>query len=58
MGSQDFRDVVTCRNGDALATTGYAHTVDLVDPDEGAFLMTVVMPVARLNKPPSGASAD
>jgi uncharacterized protein YxjI len=36
-----------------IESDGYVHTVDLVDGADGAFVLAVVMAVARLN-PPSG----
>jgi uncharacterized protein YxjI len=49
------RDATVAR----VESDSYVHTVDLVDADDAAFLMTIVMAVARLNKPPNvGDSAD
>ena len=36
-----------------IESDGYVHTIELVDGTDGAFVMAVVMAVARLN-PPSG----
>lgn len=51
------------RRGDAtvacVESDDHVHTVDLADADDAAFLMTIVMAVARLNKPPNvGSPAD
>lgn len=48
------------RRGDAtvaqVESDDYVHTVDLGDDADAAFVMTVVMGVVRLNKPPKGGS--
>lgn len=51
------------RRGDAtvarVQTDDYVHTVDLVDSRDAAFVISVVMAVARLNKPSNvGSPAD
>lgn len=47
----------TLRRGDvtlaSVESDGSVHTIDLVDGTDAPFLMTVVMAVARLNKPPN-----
>lgn len=53
----------TIRRGDdtvaRVESDDYVYTVDLLDGTDAAFVMTVVMAVARLNKPPSsGSSTD
>jgi uncharacterized protein YxjI len=47
-------DVTVARVG----SDDYVHTVDLLDGVDGAFVMSVVMAVARLNKPPNVGSSD
>lgn len=48
------------RGGETIArieSDGYVHTIDLVDGTDGAFVMAMVMAVARLDQPPEGASS-
>jgi uncharacterized protein YxjI len=49
------RDDVTVAR---VASDGYVHTVDLFDGVDGAFVLSVIMAVARLNKPPSVGLSD
>lgn len=50
------------RGGETIArieSDDYVHTIDLLDGADGAFVMAVVMAVARLNPPPGvGSTAD
>lgn len=61
--SGDVRSKWALRRGDAtvarVQTDDYVHTVDLVDSHDAAFVMSVVMAVARLNTPSNvGSPAD
>jgi uncharacterized protein YxjI len=41
-----------------IETDGYDSTIDLVDATDAAFVVTVVMAVARLNPPPSSGESS
>lgn len=41
-----------------IESDDYVHTVDLLDGADGAFVMAVVMAVARLDPPPVGSSTE
>ncbi|MEO7157332.1 MAG: hypothetical protein ABI039_07220, partial [Vicinamibacterales bacterium] len=48
-------DVIVAR----IESSGYVYTIDLLDSTDAAFVMTVVMAIGRLNKPPNvGDSPD